>query len=103
MGRPMTIDTSDWGAFDPNSASDAMCERERLAFTAYTLKRLKKSPRTGSDEAAIWTGAIMAIVQVAYAMHGNNPPDSARDALHQTLDFAWLQCAGMALDREGMN
>ena len=103
MPRPIDIDTSDWRPFDENSPTDAMCERERIAFTQYTLKRLKKIPKTGNDETSIWVGGMMAIVQMAYAMHGNDPPDTVRDALHQTLDFAWLQCAGMTLERKDMN
>lgn len=95
----MNIDTSDWGPFDPNDPSDAMCERERLAFTEYTIKRLKKMERTGSDQSAIWTGAMMSIVQMAYAIHAGTPPDAAREALHQVLDFAWIQCATIGTDR----
>lgn len=95
--RRMNIDTSDWKPFDPNSADDQQCERERVAFTHYTLKRLQKKARTGSDDAAIFVGGIMSIVQVVYAMHDNQPSEDARESLHKTLDFAWLQCAGMAL------
>jgi hypothetical protein len=103
MARPMQIDTSGWGPFDPASATDAMCERERLAFTEYTLKRLKKMPRTGSDESAIWIGAVMSLVQVAYAMHSDTPSEAARQAIHDSVDFAWLQCAGMVAGRGEMN
>lgn len=101
MSRRMEIDTSSWGPFDPENPSDAMCER--VAFTEYTLKRLRKLPKTGSDEASIWIGGVMALVQVVYAMNGNAPADSARDAIHSVIDFAWLQCAGMATDREGLS
>lgn len=103
MSRPIDIDTSDWGPFDPNSATDAMCERERVAFTEYTLKRLKKAPRIGSDSHAILVGAVMAITQLAYAAPQEAGSDSARDALHQMLDFAWLQCVGMAMANGDMN
>ncbi|MBB3875282.1 hypothetical protein [Sphingomonas aquatilis] len=99
----MNIDTSGWGPFNPNDAHDAACERERLAWTEHTLRRLRKAPKTGSTEEAIWTGGIMAIVQIAYAMHVNTPPDSAREALHQALDFAWLQCASMAMSKGEQN
>jgi hypothetical protein len=98
----MKIDTSGWGPFDPSSADDQMCERERVAFTAYTLKRLKKQARTCSDDKAIFVGGIMAIVQIVYAMHDNQPSDAAREAIHQTLDFAWLQCAGIAMNRDDL-
>lgn len=95
-GRPMKIDTSDWGPFDGNDPHDVMCERERQAFSAYTFKRLQKMPKTGSDEAAIWTGGMMAIVQIIFALHANNPPDSARDAMQDALDFCWLLCSSMS-------
>jgi len=97
------IDTSDWGPFNPNDPHDAMCERERLAFTQYVFKRVKKMPRTGSDEASIWIGGIMSIVEIIYAMHDNAPPDAARESLHKVFDFAWLQCAGMAMDKESLS
>lgn len=95
----MDIDTSSWAPFDPNSIVDAMCERERHAFTGYVLKRIRKQPKTGSDDAAIWTGGVMALVQICYATHDNNPPDSAREALHKVIDFSWLQCAAMVAER----
>jgi hypothetical protein len=100
---PMNIDTSSWGPFDTESLTDQMCETERRAFTEYTLKRLKKRVQTGSDDSAIMIGGFMAIVQISYATFGNSPPDSARDALHQMIDFAWLQCATMAHDLEELN
>ncbi|WP_230781541.1 hypothetical protein [Sphingomonas sp. Leaf37] len=99
----MNIDTSNWGPFDPQDVHDAMCERERLAFTEYLVKRLKKMPRTGSDQPAIMVGAIMAIVQLSYAIHGNEPTDAVREGLHKTLDFAWLQCALMIIDKGQAN
>ena len=95
MSRRMNIDTSTWGPFDPSSPTDAMCERERHAFTRYMIGRIRRAPKTGSDEAAILTGAVMAFVQLCWAQHDNQPPDSARDALHNAVDFAWLQCVGM--------
>lgn len=96
MSRRIRVDTSNWGTFDPTNVQDAICERERRAFTQYTLARLRKSPKTGADEQAILVGAVMAIAQLVYAMHDNAPPDTARDALHDSFDLAWLQCAGMA-------
>ena len=102
MNRPINLDTSDWGLFDPNHSGDLACERERTAFTQYTLKRLKKIEKTQTDEAAILIGGIMAIVQIIFAMNSNNPPDQARDRMHDILDFAWLQCAGMALGKAEM-
>ena len=103
MNRAINLDTSDWGPFDPNSVTDQMCERERLAFTQYTLKRVKKKPQTGSDDAAIVIGGFISLVQVCFATHGNAPPDKAREALHEMLDFAWLQVASMATPAEEMN
>lgn len=91
----MNIDTSNWGEFDPSNPQDAICERERHAFTQYTLSRLRKAPKTGADEAAILVGTVMAIVQLAFASHDNMPPDTAREGLHNAIDFAWLQCVGM--------
>lgn len=97
---PMNIDTSNWGHFNDKDEWDAACERERLAFTDFMIRRMKKATTRGnSNEAAIITGSIMAIVQVPYAVHDGVPPDAARDALHGSLDFAWLMCATMA-DRE---
>lgn len=103
MSRRMNIDTSGWGPFDPNDTRDASCERERHAFTEHMLRRLRKAPKTGSDEAAILTGALMAIAQLSWAMHDNEPPESARDALHDAIDFSWLQCAGMAMTNGDRN
>lgn len=103
MSRPITIDTASWGPFDPTSATDAMCERERHAFNLYLLKRIQKAPKTGSDEKAILVGALMAITSLCYAMQGNAPPDSARDQLHDALDYCWLQCAGMMMDEGALN
>ncbi|NIJ07192.1 rRNA maturation protein Nop10 [Sphingomonas vulcanisoli] len=103
MSRPINIDVSNWAPFNPSDPHDAMCERERQAFTAYTLKRLQKCPKTGSDETAIWTGGLMSIVQIIFAQHENLPPEAARDALHQALDFAWLQCSTIFPPAEGMN
>ncbi len=97
-GRPISIDTADWSRFDPNSPADAACERERMAFTQYTLKRLRKIDRFGGDQAAIWIGGIMAMTQMVYAIHENRPTEDARERLHQIFDFAWLQCAAMSLD-----
>lgn len=99
MSGRMNIDTAGWGPFDPQNVQDAMCERERLAFTEYMIKRLKKMPRTGSDEPAILVGAIMAIVQLSYATNDNAPTDAAREGLHKTLDFSWLQCASMITEK----
>ena len=93
---PMNIDTADWGAFDPASVTDAMCERERHAFTQYFLKRVLKRQKTGSDDQAIFVGALMGIVQLAFASQGMTPADSVRDDLHQALDFTWLQVEAMA-------
>lgn len=95
---PINIDTSEWGAFDPKSLTDLMCERERTAFTHYTLTRLKKQAKTGSDDQAILVGALMAIVQIAFASHGNEPQDHVRDSLHQAIDFCWLQVEAVAAD-----
>ncbi|WP_404711541.1 hypothetical protein [Sphingomonas sp. MMS24-J13] len=103
MSRPINLETSGWGQFDGSNPTDAMCERERQAFTQYTLKRLQKIPKTGSTQDAIWVGGVMAIVQMAYAVHAGAPPESAREALHDVLDFAWLQCASMASGKEDMN
>ncbi len=100
MPRPMTIDTSGWGAFDPNSAVDAMCERERRAFTLYVAKRLQKAAKTGSDEAAILTGGVMAIVQLVFSANEPAVLDAARESLHQTLDHAWLQVMSMQASDE---
>ena len=100
---PINIDTADWGPFNPASLTDQMCERERRAFTDYILTRLRKQPKTGSDDAAIWTGAMMAIVQLVYATNGNVPSDNARDAIHKAIDFSWLQCASMCTEPEAMN
>jgi hypothetical protein len=99
----MNIDTSGWGPFDPSNPDDLAADRERVAFTEYMVKRLRKAPRTGSSAPAIWTGGIMAIVAVSYSMYGNNPPDSAREALHDALDFAWLQSSTIACEPEDLN
>lgn len=103
MTRPMMINTEGWASFDPASATDAMCERERHAFTHYMIKRMNKQQKTGSDDQAILVGAVMAIVQMAFAMNGNDPTDTTRGALHDALDYAWLQCVGMLADSEGLN
>ena len=103
MSRPLKIDTSDWGPFDPKDPADVMCERERHAFTEYLLRRLRKAPKTGSTEAEILTGAMMSIAQLAWAMHAGSPPDRGREALHDTIDFCWLQCAGMAFGKDRAN
>lgn len=94
---PMNIDTTNWGPFDDKDEWDAACERERLAFSDFMIRRMHKATRRGnSNEAAIITGGIMAVVQIPYAVHDGVPPDAARDALHQSLDFAWLMCGSMA-------
>ncbi len=100
MSGPMNIDTSGWEPFDPSSPTDLACERERHAFTQYIVGRLKKSSRTGSDEASILTGAMMALTQLSWAMHDNTPPETAREAMHQAIDFSWLQCMSMAGDQQ---
>lgn len=98
--KPLPDPTS-WGPFDPNDPRDAACERERQAFTAYTLKRVQKKPRTGSDDSAIIVGALSSIVQVLFATYGNvEPPGEARQGLHDALDALWVQTAAIKLPGE---
>jgi hypothetical protein len=97
---PLNLDTSGMGPFDPMDPNDAACEAERKAFTDFTLKRSRLKARTGHEDAAIMIGGISSIVQIAFAIHGNFPPDTAREALHRVLDFLWLQTASIATSGE---
>jgi hypothetical protein len=99
MTRPYP-DTTGWGPFDPCNAADASCERERRAFTEFMIKRLRKQPKTGSDDTAILIGGMVSIVQVIFAGHAGHPPEEAREAMHKTFDFAWLQCAALLAEGE---
>lgn len=94
---PMSVDTSDWQAFG-TSEHDASCDRERIAFTHFFAKRVGKLERSGRDAKDAAVGAVHAIVQIVFAAADFRPTEEARQAMHQSLDFAWLQVEAMARD-----
>lgn len=98
MTYPMNVDTSDWRAFGTFDR-DQVIDRERRAWSHFSVDRIRKGARKGVTPTDVFTGGVYALVQILFAQHDNcMATEEDRQKMHQMFDFAWLQAEAMARD-----
>lgn len=79
--------------FNESDPSDIMCDMERRAAHDFHVRRLHRADkRRDSNMSAIFVGNMCALAGLFIAgMKRDAEPESALEAMHKILDFAWMQ------------
>lgn len=95
---PLGVSTDGWGAFGTGER-DHIIDRERRAWSFFSIDRMKKGARRGVTPEDVFTGGLTALVQILFArMDDMKPSEDDRQKMHQALDYVWLNVEAHARD-----